>query len=239
MTATTYPHTIQDWAVLPETHQDWLWLLRRAVDSPQPIADEDLLVIRDHQGRPLRQRQPERGVKPREGAVLLLCYPEHGGLNLLLTRRSESLPQHPGQVSLPGGKIDPEDAGAEDAALREAEEEVGLDRRDVDVWGRLDQVYIPPSNFRITPIVAVMDRVPRVQPNPGEVAEVFAVDLRRLLDPATVVVEEWSRLGIPALVPFYYVGGHKVWGATALVLSELVARLRRAAQASGAEGELV
>jgi 8-oxo-dGTP pyrophosphatase MutT (NUDIX family) len=225
---TSIPFKGQD--VLPETHQEWLWLLRRAIDSSQPIADDELLVIRDHAGRSLRPRRPARGVTPREGAVLLLCYPADNDLHLLLTRRSESLLHHPGQVSLPGGAIDPEDLGPVAAALREAHEEIGLDPAMVEVWGQLDEVYIPPSNFRITPVVGVVEVVPQLRGNPSEVAEIFAVELRRLLDPATVVIEEWTGQGLPALVPYYFVGGHKVWGATALVLSELVARLRRAAE---------
>lgn len=215
-------------AVLPRTRQEWTLTLRRAMASSASIDPEQLLVMRDLAGRPARPRNPAPGVVPRESAVLLLCYPQRDDLHVVLTRRSEQLPHHPGQVSLPGGRVDPEDVSPVATALREAEEEIGLDPALVEIWGELETVYIPPSNFQITPVVGYCRALPVLRPNPEEVAELLTVSLRQLLDPATVVVEEWTRQGLPYLVPFYAVAGHKVWGATALVLSELVARMRLA-----------
>lgn len=214
--------------MVPRNSEQWLRLLRRAVDSPEVVDPAELLVMRDVAGRSQRLQKPPTGILPRAGAVLLLCYPQGDDVLLPLTRRSEELATHPGQVSLPGGSIDPADDGPVAAALREASEEIGLDSRAVAVWGTLEQVYIPPSNFWIRPVVAVMPAAPRLLINPAEVAEVLTISLAQLLDPATLVVEQWSWPEGEFLVPFYAVGGHKVWGATAMVLSELAARLRRA-----------
>nr|MCU0495314.1 CoA pyrophosphatase [Chloroflexaceae bacterium] len=146
---------------------------------------------------------------------------------LPLTERSSRLPLHRGEVSLPGGAVDPEDDGLAQAALREAQEEIGVEPRHVELLGGLTPFYIPPSNFQLHPFVGIMNSPPQLQPNPHEVEAVFSVPLGQLFDPATVLVEEWERRGLPFHVPFFALNGYKVWGATALLLSEFVARLRR------------
>jgi 8-oxo-dGTP pyrophosphatase MutT (NUDIX family) len=172
---------------------------------------------------------PPSGVTPREAAALLLFYPQQDELWLPLTVRSSTLPMHRGEVSLPGGAIDPEDDGPVTAALRETHEEVGVNEHLVEVWGMLASLYIPVSNFRLTPVVGFIDTPPTLRPNPEEIEAVFVVPLTRLLDPQTVVVEEWTLHGKQVLVPFFALHSYKVWGATAIILSELVARLRRVA----------
>ncbi len=201
--------------------------IRHALADPTPVPFEELLLLRDQAGQLARQMTPGPGVTPREAGALLLLYPHDDDLWVPLTVRSSALPLHRGEVSLPGGGVDPEDSGPVAAALREAHEEVGLDPSAVEILGTLTPFYIPPSNFRLTPVVGWMESVPTLHPNPTEVEAVFTVPLSRLLDPATIVVEEWTRLGVPLQVPFFSLEGYKVWGATALLLSELLARLRR------------
>src|SRR5690606_14682784 len=91
-------------------------------------------------------------------------------------------------------------------------------------------IYIPPSNFRITPIVGFSAQPPELKPNTSEVSAVLTSTLRHLLDPATVVEEEWNLRGEQVHVLYFAIGGQKVWGATAIILSEFVARLRRVLQ---------
>jgi len=98
----------------------------------------------------------------------------------------------------------------------------------VTVWGTLSTLYIPPSNFRITPVVGLIDHAPALRPNDTEVSAVITVTVRELLDPALVVEEQWTLRGVQVRVPFFAIAGHKVWGATAIVLSEFVARMRQA-----------
>lgn len=206
-----------------QTIGDWV---RRALADDTPLAPDALLILRDREGRRLRPMSPPPNVTPREAAVLILLTPAADDLVLPLTVRSERLTNHSGEISLPGGSADPGDSSAAATALRESYEELGIDPTVVEIWGQLAPIYIPPSNFRITPVVGFTPIMPALRPNPTEVAAVLLVRLRQLLDPATVQVEEWERRGVQMLVPFFAIEGHKVWGATALVLSELVARMR-------------
>ncbi|MCX7860351.1 MAG: CoA pyrophosphatase [Chloroflexus sp.] len=201
-------------------------LIRQALAGPPPSLEE-VLVLRRLDGAPLRPFTPPPGVTPRQSAALLLLFPRNEQLHLPLTVRSSRVTTHRGEVSLPGGGIDPEDGGAIGAALREAQEEIGVDPMRVEVLGALTTFYIPPSNNYLTPIVGVYPASFEPNHDPEEVASVFTVPLATLFDPATVREEIWERNGTQMRVPFFALNGHKVWGATALLLSEFVARLRR------------
>ncbi|HWQ13194.1 MAG TPA: CoA pyrophosphatase [Roseiflexaceae bacterium] len=205
----------------------WEALARAALQPGPAVLPDQLLLVRDLSGRTIRPFDPPPDVTPRPGAVLILLYPDGDDLRLPLTVRSDHLPNHRGEVSLPGGATDPEDDGPAATALRECEEELGVDPATVAIWGTLTPIYIPPSNFRITPVVGFSARPPALQINDREVSAVITVTLRELLDPARVVVEQWTLRGLEVRVPFFAIAGHKVWGATALMLSELVARIRR------------
>jgi len=209
----------------------WARLVQSALQPGPAIPLDQLLLVRDLAGRFVRRFDPPEGVTPRLGAVLVLLYPDGDDLRLPLTVRSDQLPSHRGEVSLPGGSIDPGDGGPVAAALRECHEELGVDPGQVAVWGTLSSFYIQPSNFQITPVVGFCDRPPVLSPNSAEVSQVITVTLRELLDPALVKVEHWQLRGMDVNVPFFAIAGHKVWGATAVVLSELGARIRRAQQA--------
>lgn len=157
-----------------------------------------------------------------KAGVLVLLYVRDGRLSLLLTRRTERVVHHRGQISLPGGERHPGET-LETTALREAEEELGLDLGRIRVLGRLTPLYIPPSNFCIYPTVAFLPEAPDLSPQPDEVAEVIEVPVDRLADPACVRRETWRYGGQDHEVPFYEYAGHKIWGATAMVLAELLA----------------
>lgn len=205
----------------------WAALTRRALQPGPPIEADELLLVRDPSGTVYRPLDPPPGITARPGAVLILLYPAGEDLRLPLTVRSDALPNHRGEVSLPGGGTDPHDAGPAATALRECHEELGIAPSAVEVWGELAPIYIAPSNFRITPVVGFCASEPELRINHGEVSAVISVTLRELLDPARVVTEQWQLRGRTMLVPFFDIAGHKVWGATALILSELVARIRR------------
>lgn len=206
----------------------WARLARAALAPGPAVPLDQLLLVRDLAGRFTRGFDPPADVIPRLGAVLLLLYPDGDDLRLPLTVRSDRLPSHRGEVSLPGGAIEPDEDGPASAALRECHEELGVEPEGVTVWGMLSSLYIPPSNFRITPVVGFTAYTPALRPNDAEVSAVITVTLRELLDPALVMVEQWTLRGAEARVPFFAIDGHKVWGATAIVLSEFVARMRRA-----------
>lgn len=160
----------------------------------------------------------------RKAGVLILLYIKDGRLSFLLTRRTERVLHHRGQISLPGGE---QHAGesVEATALRETAEELGPDLGAVRVLGRLTPLYIPPSNYCIYPTVAFVPGALAFRLQPEEVDELIEVPVDRLADPAAVLREVWHYGGRDVEVPFYAFEGHKIWGATAMVLAEFLALL--------------
>ena len=195
--------------------------IRRLLQEPKPgLAAQAHMAPRPRPGWP-----PKKEITPRRGSVLVLLYPYRGGLHLVLTRRTEQVENHKGQIALPGGKREG-DESVEQTALREAQEELGVTPAAVKVLGTLTPLYIPPSDFCITPVVGWTETRPDWQPDSLEVAEVLEVSLRHLADPSTVGEEIQQRGELTVEVPYFSVHGHRVWGATAMVLSEFLAVLR-------------
>jgi 8-oxo-dGTP pyrophosphatase MutT (NUDIX family) len=174
-----------------------------------------------------RAFDPPPGAEPRQAGVLLLLYPIGTMLHLVLTVRTSDLNHHSGQISLPGGGWEEGDASFQETALREAQEEIGIVTDGLEHLGSLTHLYIPPSNNVIHPFVAYAPQRPDFRPDPREVAELLDIPLRLLLDPATRHEEDWNWRGTILHVPFYAVGEHKVWGATAIVLAEFLALITR------------
>jgi len=156
----------------------------------------------------------------RRAAALLLIYPgEDGAPTLPLTVRREDLPHHPGQVSLPGGALDPGET-PESAALREATEEIGIDPHAVRIAGSLSSLWVIVSNFVVYPFVAVTDSRPSFVPAPGEVAHLLEVPVRDVRDQSRLHWDSWRRGHVDVHYPFFDLGGPAVWGATAMMLGE-------------------
>jgi 8-oxo-dGTP pyrophosphatase MutT (NUDIX family) len=179
--------------------------------------------------RPLYPPTPEH--RPREGGVLLLLFPAAPGLelHLVLTRRTDTVGSHKGQISFPGGRVDLGDASPAQAAVREACEEIGVCTDELRILGALTPLYIPPSDYTIYPFVAYLPRRPSFHPHPGEVAELLEIPVGYFQDDRNVQIEDWIIRDEPRRVPFFEVRGHKVWGATAMVLAEF-AEVVQAAQ---------
>jgi 8-oxo-dGTP pyrophosphatase MutT (NUDIX family) len=190
--------------------------------APLPGHDAQLAMA-PLRGRP-RESLSVEGKNCREAAVLVLLYPFEGATALALTARQPALRDHSGQVSLPGGSLDPGET-PEAAALREGWEEVGVPADRPAVLGRLTPLYIPPSNFCVQPVVAALDVGFAFRPHEAEVAAMLDVPLAALLDPAVRRAEPWEHRGATVEVPFFLLGDHKVWGATAMILAELAALL--------------
>lgn len=157
---------------------------------------------------------------PRPAAVLVGLVERGDGFTVLLTRRTEHLQHHAGQVSFPGGRIEKKDATPAQAALRETEEEIGLHRSHIDLIGRLDD-YLTGTGFIVTPLVGLIRPPFDIQPDPFEVADVFEVPLAFLLDP---VNHQTCQKEIRGLERRYFAmsyGPHYIWGATAGILMNL------------------
>ena len=156
----------------------------------------------------------------RRAAGLILIYPAPGP-TLVLTVRSAALPLHAGQVSLPGGAVEPGEA-LDQAALREAHEEIGLDPAVTRVAGLLTPLHIPVSGFALHPVVAAAGGRPRLSAGHGEVARILAVPIAELADPARIGRTTGVRDGVEYDVPSFDVEGERVWGATAMIVAELL-----------------
>jgi 8-oxo-dGTP pyrophosphatase MutT (NUDIX family) len=187
---------------------------------PRPIAVDGRFAPRDGAGRGNLERYDRSSFPPaRPAATLLLVYPdERGELTIPLTVRHAELRAHAGEVSLPGGAVEPgEDPEA--AALREAFEEVGVSADEVRILGVLDEIWIPVSNFELRPFVGAVPRRPRLLPHAEEVAAIVELPVRRLLEPDAVTEEiiEVREFRLQAAV--YRYGGERIWGATARALA--------------------
>jgi 8-oxo-dGTP pyrophosphatase MutT (NUDIX family) len=160
----------------------------------------------------------------RDAAVLVPVVNDAEGAKVILTQRTATLRKHSGQIAFPGGGIDPQDGSPDAAALREAEEEIGLDRRFVEVAGRLP-VYLAGTGFRITPVLAVVERGFTLRLNPAEVDEAFEVPLSFLMDPANHGRDSRAWKGV--LRHFYVMsyGDRRIWGITAGILRTAYERL--------------
>lgn len=153
-------------------------------------------------------------------AVLVPLVTHHGQVTTLFTQRTAHLANHAGQISFPGGHMDPVDRTPEDTALRETEEEVGLHRRHIEIIGRLDE-YVTRTGFSVTPVVALVTPPFDVKPDPFEVDDVFEVPLNFLMDPAN---HERHHREINGMRRDFYAmpyGDRFIWGATAGMIKNL------------------
>jgi 8-oxo-dGTP pyrophosphatase MutT (NUDIX family) len=210
---------------------DWSYaaLVRRlSVRLRQPLPGLDAQA--SMAPRPRRGWDPERlpdGLRP--AAALLLLYPRGGVTHLVLTVRASDLPQHAGQVSLPGGGVDPGES-LQQAALREAWEEVGVEPASVSIIGALTPLHIPVSGFLLHPLVGVTPDAPVFTPHVREVAQVAEVSLADLAAPERRALTHWQYEGRDYEVPYFDVHGLQVWGATAMVLGEFLAVVTEASR---------
>lgn len=159
---------------------------------------------------------------PRKAAILCLFYPnEKGEAIFLLTKRASYKGTHSAQISFPGGKVDEIDNTISDTALRELEEEVGINRNNISLIRQMSDTYIPPSNFMVTPFIGYTDQKPNFNTN-EEVAELIEVRLHDLLNDNNVSSVEMSTSYMKNIeVPCFILNNAAVWGATAMILSEI------------------
>jgi 8-oxo-dGTP pyrophosphatase MutT (NUDIX family) len=192
-------------------------LIERRLAIRQPQADPRARMLEHVVGEVSAELLDAIDASRRPAAVLLGLVERAQGLQVLFTERAAHLTHHPGQVSFPGGRVEESIETVVDAALREAHEEVGLERRDVTIAGCLDP-HVTGTGFSVTPVVGFVagSFVPR--PDPGEVSDVFEVPLAFLLDPASVRETYRQRFGSRFRSYEFHYEGRLIWGATAAML---------------------
>jgi len=166
---------------------------------------------------------------PRRSAVMMLFYPKRGKATLVLIKRNTYPGIHSAQISFPGGKAEGYDKDLKDTALRETWEEIGVLQTDIDVVMPFTEIYIPPSNFLVAPFLGLSLNEPVFKPNPDEVQELIELPLDVFLDDATVInTVMQTSYSQTTSVPAFKIGEHLVWGATAMILSELKETIKMA-----------
>ncbi len=193
------------------------WLQNR-LQQPLPGYEAQRRMMSLH--RPERLKAPDHA---RESGVLILLYPEADEIQTVLIERSKDGSVHSGQIALPGGKKEDTDTDIIHTALREANEEIRLSRNEVNIIGRLSPLYIPASNFEVNPVIGSCAHVPALLPSEDEVASILRYPLRYIFSHKKEV--EVRPSGQPQLTirtkAYLLSGNHFIWGATAMIFSEL------------------
>jgi len=189
------------------------------------LSDAALPGSRVHEplrARPIGKLLPnfQHMTPPKLGSVLVLLYADQGRIKFPLIKRPTYTGAHSGQISLPGGKVEPGE-DVINAALREGEEEIGVEMSDIKVIGRISDFNVIPSNFIVTPVIAFIDYVPEFKPDVREVEKVIVGDLFELVKEDAIQEKEILAAGIyPMIAPHFLIENEIVWGATAMMLNE-------------------
>jgi 8-oxo-dGTP pyrophosphatase MutT (NUDIX family) len=194
--------------------------LKIQLNEPLPGQEAHLLMVPGERAF-LQKNYPERP-EPKKSAVLILLFPFQAGISTVLIERAIYVGVHSGQIAFPGGKAEETDPDLKYTALRETYEEVGVPIEQVEIIGNLTDVYINPSNYLVTPYVGYLPRTPDFSINEQEVQKIIRVDL---LDPGKVVRSTKKithSSGLKIQTPFYSIDGFTIWGATAMMMSELM-----------------
>jgi 8-oxo-dGTP pyrophosphatase MutT (NUDIX family) len=167
------------------------------------------------------------GNDARVAAVLILLYPHSDSIYTVLMQRHDYDGVHGGQISLPGGKQEPQDKDIIQTALREASEETGVDPKNISVIGTLTPLFIPVSNMIVTPVVGWTKEKPVFTHQQEEVVFLFDADIKKLLEPEIVKIKQMEIRGEMIDVKYFDYEGHVIWGATAMILHELLTIIKR------------
>jgi len=206
-----------------EQHEHYITALKAELTNTLPGKDAQMAMAPG--GR--RLTPPPNTGTPRRSAVLIPMTSIKGRLSLLFTVRRDDLEHHGGEVSFPGGAVEESDSSCADTALREAQEEIQLIPKCVEVLGELTPLYVPPTHYLVHPVVGWIPHLPPLTANHQEVARILTVPFDYLLDPHMILQERWRRDGLTMTVPFYQVEDWPLWGATAMMLNELLVLTRR------------
>lgn len=200
----------------------------QAIKSAELLGIEAQEVMVPMERRPYLEVENFKNKQPRTSAVMMLLYPKQEELSLLLIERAVYKGVHSGQVGFPGGKYEKEDGNLEVTALRETNEEVGITANQIEIIKPFTQVYIPPSNFIVQPFLGVITETPKIDPCTHEVANIIELPLKTLMDDSIVKsVYLQTSYANDIEVPAFVYDDYTIWGATAMMLSELKETLKQ------------
>lgn len=208
------------------TPEDFLKRIRTSLDHPLPGIKAHQLLTPGK--RPLTREEVESITEYRESAVAIICYPFSGNVHAILIQRPQYEGTHGGQISFPGGKSDPGDLSLEHTARREVMEEIGWVLSDTDYLGELTELFIPVSKFSVQPFLYYCGKPQPFIPDPREVAGIIHFPVAELNTESvikTTTIKMSTGISLKD-VPYFDIDQHIVWGATAIILSELRAMLK-------------
>ncbi|SCY87347.1 NUDIX hydrolase [Flavobacterium caeni] len=200
---------------------DFLTLIPKIENAWLP-GEEAHAMMSPPERRAIMQNLDLKAKNPKQAAVMMLFYPRNEKTHLVLIIRNAYPGVHSSQIAFPGGKIEQEDASIKETALRETEEEIGITASQITVVRQFSQVYIPPSNFLVYPFFGYATQELIFNPDPSEVAGMIEMPLEHFLDDDNVEMMQMATSYSASIgVPVFKFNQHRVWGATAMMMSEL------------------
>lgn len=199
-------------------------ILKLKLSGTLPGTASHLKMAPPHRAEELKEAQ-NRIDEARKSAVMILFFrDELEVLKMIVIRRSEYVGVHSGQIAFPGGRYEEEDGDVEITALREVEEEIGIPREKIELLGRLSDIYVPPSNFLISVFVGYLNEKPQYKIQEREVAEVIEIPFRDFYQSDIVKQKEFfvRSQNASSFAPYFDVTNAEIWGASAMVISELL-----------------
>lgn len=189
-------------------------------NSDLPGLNAQLKMAPEFRNEELEKIKPDKNT--RKSAILIPFYEKNGEAFTLMTKRSMNLNNHPGQISFPGGSIDNTDKDAQSAAIRETEEELGIFTSKIEIIKNLSSLFIPPSNFVVYPFIGIIKGDFKIKTNPAEVNSVLRVPVKLFLNDNEIKIHKFeSSSGILRESPCFYWDNECIWGASAMIISEL------------------
>ena len=192
--------------------------IRKALKEPLPGIQAQLKMFPTD-----RASKPDNSILAKdmkEAAVLIHLFPVEEKVCFILTVRNRDMKEHAGQVSFPGGRKEEKDADLKETAVREAEEEVGLQRDFIEVLGALSKVFIPPTLYEVSPFVSFSKKKPLFKMENREVSEILCVSIKDLLENENTKEKLVKKDNQSVIIPYFELSDNEVWGATAIILSE-------------------
>lgn len=202
--------------------------LESLVDRLQKLEDLPGWKAQSEMASPMRRNYSYDEVSniARRASVLILFYERDGEIVFPLNKRHTYRGVHSGQIGLPGGSLEPGETNAE-AALRETEEELSIPQGDIKIIRPISEVFVPPSKFLVSPFLGFLEETPNIIKDDGEVKEVIEVNYLDLFKKSNIKKATVKVYGIPLRVPAFIIKGEVIWGATAMILSELTTLLKK------------